>query len=280
MRPALSFNLTNEYATSSSRAIYPWRVVEPFRVTTLAADGIGARSHLTWSVRLGDDELLRDAGDGRAVVQFEFRHVGREFVITLTERVPHADTVAAAAAAAQNLSTRVAFEAVMCKYVRREIRQLNEEDRASYFQALEVVARDAPSDLDAARSLYGASFVNLDYFVRKHVYAPGCTPYHSGLSFFTSHAAFTLEMDRALQQVRGRSWRCGGGDAPADVERGVGCASRLSSRSGGGENERTPRSFCEARRHGASLIYVSALVHCALPCSSMLTAAARWLRSD
>ena len=93
-------------------------------------------------------------------------------------------------------------ERVACKYVRREIRQLSDEDRVAYLSALEVVARDAPEALDAARARFGASFSNLDHFVRKHVFAPGCTPYHSGLSFFTSHAAFTLEMDRALQQVR------------------------------------------------------------------------------
>ena len=187
--PSLSFNLTNDYGAAAT-SLYPWRVVEPFRMTTLVAQGARSGAALHWSVQLGDDELLPD-GEGRTrpVAQFLFEHVGREFAISLTER-------------AGSAGSRFASSTVMCKYVRREIRELSDEDRDAYLSALEVVARDAPEALDAARARFGASFSNLDHFVRKHVFAPGCTPYHSGLSFFTSHAAFTLEMDRALQQVR------------------------------------------------------------------------------
>ena len=110
-------------------------------MTTLVAQGARSGAALHWSVQLGDDELLPD-GEGRTrpVAQFLFEHVGREFAISLTER-------------AGSAGSRFASSTVMCKYVRREIRELSDEDRDAYLSALEVVARDAPEALDAARTI-------------------------------------------------------------------------------------------------------------------------------
>ena len=87
---------------------------------------------------------------------------------------------------------------VICKYVRREIRSLTEEDRERYFAALEVVAK---TDFVEGQAKYGSKFVNLEYFAVKHINGLGCSPYHGGTSFVTAHAAFTLQLEQALQSV-------------------------------------------------------------------------------
>ena len=38
-------------------------------------------------------------------------------------------------------------------------------------------------------------------FTVKHVHTQACSPFHGGLSFLTSHAAFTLELDQSLQAI-------------------------------------------------------------------------------
>ncbi|KAH8098158.1 hypothetical protein JL720_1086 [Aureococcus anophagefferens] len=35
----------------------------------------------------------------------------------------------------------------------------------------------------------------------KHSHGPGCSPFHGGVSFFTAHAAFTLQLDASLRAV-------------------------------------------------------------------------------
>jgi hypothetical protein len=86
----------------------------------------------------------------------------------------------------------------MCKYVRRELRDLTDSDREAYFSAMEVIAKVAEHE---GKATYGNKFKNLAYFAQKHIHGPGCSPYHGGLSFVTAHAAFTLELDQALQLV-------------------------------------------------------------------------------
>ena len=74
---------------------------------------------------------------------------------------------------------------VMCKYVRREIRDLTESDRERYFRAMAAVAK---TDLETGIARYGTKFVNLEYFAVKHIHTQECSPFHGGLSFLTGSA--------------------------------------------------------------------------------------------
>ena len=47
----------------------------------------------------------------------------------------------------------------MCKYVRRELRQLRTEDREEYFDAMEIVAKTSMQD---GQMLYGKKFYNFE----------------------------------------------------------------------------------------------------------------------
>ena len=69
---------------------------------------------------------------------------------------------------------------VACKYVRREIRQLSEEDKRRFFAATRTLyfTREA-----RGRSLYGPKFHSMAYFTKKHaafLTVEGCTPWHTG----------------------------------------------------------------------------------------------------
>ena len=64
---------------------------------------------------------------------------------------------------------------VMCKYVRREIRELTSGDRAAYLSAVELFHR---LDLDAGRRTYGHKWTNAKTSVVKHLARmtlDGCT---------------------------------------------------------------------------------------------------------
>ncbi len=98
---------------------------------------------------------------------------------------------------------------MVCRYVRREIRALTTTDREKYFAALETIHRIG---LDEGRALYGDKFKNYEYFTAKHLNAQAATgavsdcfpfvgPFHGSNAFLTSHAAFTLELEQALQAI-------------------------------------------------------------------------------
>jgi len=90
---------------------------------------------------------------------------------------------------------------VMCKYVRREIRQLTTADRERYLSAVRVFHT---VDATKGRKAYGPKFTNYAESVQKHLQRmtlDGCTPFHGYDTFLTAHEAFVLEFEQALQAV-------------------------------------------------------------------------------
>ncbi|CAM9148680.1 unnamed protein product [Phaeothamnion confervicola] len=95
----------------------------------------------------------------------------------------------------------VASTTVMCKYVRRELRQLSAADRGRFLDALEVVHR-LPIEEGVRR--YGNKFTNYEQQVAKHLgrmTLDGYSRFHNGQVFLTAHFAFSLELEQALQAV-------------------------------------------------------------------------------
>jgi hypothetical protein len=87
------------------------------------------------------------------------------------------------------------------KYVRREIRSLTDEDRETFFSALEVLY--SLSETEGQR-LYGSKFHNAEYFSYKHLTGAGttdCDHWHDGAGIITHHMAFTLEFEQSLQSI-------------------------------------------------------------------------------
>ena len=185
-------------------------IVEPHKRTYLAADGASTSDHsgFAWHVaRLAhggavatpDEELMAERESGASVAEDEdmvllagtgtetsvvFTDVNRKYRIRLTEEL--------------RTGTRRLVESttVVCKYVRREIRDLSDEDRNRYFAALEIVYS---TSLDDGIALYGAHYKDYKYFTILHNTNVYC--YHHNLAFLTTHPAFTLELDRSLQTI-------------------------------------------------------------------------------
>lgn len=87
------------------------------------------------------------------------------------------------------------------KYVRREFRTLTSDDRSRFIKALQTVYS---LDDTTGQQLYGSKFRSAEYFLYKHLTGAGqtdCDHWHDGPALVTHHAAFTLEMEQALQSV-------------------------------------------------------------------------------
>ena len=175
-------------------------IVEPHKRTYLAADGASTSDHsgFAWHVaRLAhggavatpDEELMAERESGASVAEDEdmvllagtgtetsvvFTDVNRKYRIRLTEEL--------------RTGTRRLVESttVVCKYVRREIRDLSDEDRNRYFAALEIVYS---TSLEDGVALYGAHYKDYKYFTVLHNTNVYC--YHHNLAFLTTHPAFT-----------------------------------------------------------------------------------------
>lgn len=95
----------------------------------------------------------------------------------------------------------VSSDAVVCKYVRRELRSLTDDDRERYLGALAAVHRVGAAD---GAKVYGSKFRSQKAFLLKHLgedTVKGCSVFHGADAFLTGHAAFTLELEQALQSV-------------------------------------------------------------------------------
>jgi len=174
---------TNAYSRVSPIASggdfeYPWRyVAEPYRPTTLSVNATTAR----WVV----DGHVQGYGQ---TVDVTWTSVGWK-------------RVAAVVPSQSSSSEEVACFWVMVKYVRREMRSLTDRDREMFLQAAMVLQR-VPTEVGLRR--WGRQYRSKDFFTRMHLYFGGtkdCDHWHQGAGFVTSHVAFTLAFERALQSI-------------------------------------------------------------------------------
>lgn len=178
-------------------------IVEPHRTTCLSARRTSTKlspvpnaSHLAYSWRVS---LLTDNG-GTEVVIFEAS--GENVRVKFTRptayyRISLAELeVAPSPNGGHTHRVRRTYEtsSVMCKYVRRELRNMTDADRTLYLDALEIVYNTSMAD---GIAIYGKRFKDHAYFTALHNSKKFC--YHKNLAFLTSHPAFTLQLEHALQ---------------------------------------------------------------------------------
>ena len=166
---------TGEYA-------YPWTyLAEPYRAHALTmADGHPEATFYKWIV----DGHTQGYGTS---VDALWTSAGWKSVV-LVEKV-------------NGTTSCVLAAKVMVKYTRREIRSLSDQDREAFFQAAQVMQR-VPTEV--GQRLFGSDYKSKDYFNRVHLYYGGtadCDHWHQGAGFVTSHMAFSLEFEKALQSV-------------------------------------------------------------------------------
>ena len=179
---------------------YPWSrgtkgIIETGRtVTFTAADSKADASSLTyaygWEITDPSGAVTKLRGD---TAEFVASTTGwHEVALTATKR---------GGDYGDSSSTRAIADKVMSKYVRREVRDLTDDDRNRVLDAMQVVYK---TEMAEGKKAYGARFKNIAYFLEKHLRGAGareCDHWHDDAGVVTHHVAFTLEFEQALQAV-------------------------------------------------------------------------------
>lgn len=176
----------NEYTIVKPLAgLYPWdNIVEPYRKTTFMVQNPISNYTYHWYI----DGWHKEDG---AVTDVTF---GAPTGTTQTVTVQMRNAVTG------DLYTS-ADVTVLGKYVRRELRQLVDQDRVAFFQAISTMQR-VPTQV--GKKIYGPKYRSKDFFNRIHLYYGGsksCDHWHQGPGFVTSHVAFSLMYEQSLQSV-------------------------------------------------------------------------------
>mmetsp|Transcript_13073 Transcript_13073/g.19535 ORF Transcript_13073/g.19535 Transcript_13073/m.19535 type:complete len:631 (+) Transcript_13073:60-1952(+) len=182
---------TNGYDTLQSIDFYPWEyIVEPHKETLISVPEIFANKGFSfkWLITSRNDfgndvQIASLSGEN---ISFMFKQPTKTYDLTLSVYDDKGQLV-------ESVEGHM-----MCKYVRREIRELLEEDRRAYFEALGYVARGT-TDAVPGNTLLKADEKTLQYMMVKHIHYGACSPFHNGNGFFTSHACFTMEVEQAMQ---------------------------------------------------------------------------------
>ncbi|CAN0120149.1 unnamed protein product, partial [Discosporangium mesarthrocarpum] len=100
--------------------------------------------------------------------------------------------------------TRSLDARIACRYVRRELRALNEEDKEALLHTMKILY-DVP--LDEGRSLYGPEYLDLWSLYKIHFRGASdinCDRFHDGIGFIVAHTMISNVFEEALQVVNPR----------------------------------------------------------------------------
>jgi len=176
----------NEYtATRPLEGSYPWEnIVEPYRVTTLEIVSPEDGYNYVWYV----DGWHQDEGTKVSAVFSSPTGVAQKISVEMRRQ------------GSGEVVSQSEVE-VMCKYVRREIRSLIDQDREAFFHAVAIMQR-VPTQI--GKKIYGKKYRSRDFFNRIHLYYGGsksCDHWHQGPGFVTSHITFSLMYEQSLQAI-------------------------------------------------------------------------------
>lgn len=88
-----------------------------------------------------------------------------------------------------------------CRYVRRNLRQLHDDDRDLFFDAVKIMSSLSTSD---GQQVYGSAYRSLHHYSRVHLQRAGGRlndKMHDGMGFLTQHVAITNEFEMSLQAI-------------------------------------------------------------------------------
>lgn len=186
--------VTNLYGSiDGSASLYPWSAIaEPHKTTTLSLETTATTATIDdsmydWIIThssLDNPVAYEFLDENRTKITAIFIHAGTTYDVDVTRN-----------------GEIVHQTKVQCKYVRREIRSMVDDERERFLAATEVVHR---LSMEEGQAKYGSKFVNYEYFTVKHLASmsiDGCSPYHNHDVFLTAHEAFVLEFDQALQSI-------------------------------------------------------------------------------
>uniref|UniRef100_A0A7S2XX74 Tyrosinase copper-binding domain-containing protein n=1 Tax=Fibrocapsa japonica TaxID=94617 RepID=A0A7S2XX74_9STRA len=186
----LGFEAINKYTEMGREAVYNdyyWAygpIVEPHVPTTLRVQEARPGHSYTWT---WEGHVYY----GTSLPVF-VKEADSEPAVVLTELGPNKEI------------TRQLHTALTVKYVRREMRTLDEEDREAFFHALETMHR---VDIEKGANMFGPDYRDMNTIIAVHTnLAVGevCDHMHNGLGFLNQHLGLTMEFERSLQSVNPR----------------------------------------------------------------------------
>jgi len=204
----LAFSMWTEGYSPRNFSWYPWQyIVEPHRNTHFKVEGYDKKLRYEWNV-----ESLCEAGCGNMRGHTRATHgengvafangTTPEFVIQFKKAASqYVLSLTATDASGEYIVGAITGIPLMCKYVRREIRDLTRDDREKFLSALEITHR---VPYDEGQTMYAGKYMDAVGLTRKHLAKmtlDRCTPYHNGKVFFPAHASFSLEMEQSLQTI-------------------------------------------------------------------------------
>ena len=149
--------------------------------------------HATWRIEAAETAGATEEGGVTHTgnpVDFTFTKLGRTFV--------HGASVDPATPGTASFEVTV-------KYVRRELRDLNDADRRAYFDALNVIYTVGQEDGEAK---YGSDYRSSGWLVREHLYGAGskeCDHWHDDAGFVNHHVGITLQMEKSMRAIDPRT---------------------------------------------------------------------------
>jgi len=188
---SLTISIENEYSLRGDPKItaYPWEIVEPYRDSFLSVSGGQSDSDYVWTITREED--FRSSGYMEiytgSTITVQFQTPGKYSV--LVQEMVNSEVV------------NYLEKSYMCKYVRREIRSLTEEDRNRYFDAVETLMTVSTEE---GKDKFGVDYYDKNWFIREHMYGGAeitCDHWHAGIGFLATHIAFTLQWEKAIQAV-------------------------------------------------------------------------------
>lgn len=191
----LYIQASNKYGTFS--APYPWldstpgtQLVEPFITSKLTVTGAFASgSTYQWTLD------YPSSSDG-----MEWSGTSTVQEVTLT--VPGSYSLSLEAFDAKTGSFRGRYTTlVVCKYVKRELRALSDDDRARLWDASLYMWNTSTS---AGRARFGSDFTSIATFASAYMAATGayrCDSYHDGSAWITHHLALSNAFEASLRAV-------------------------------------------------------------------------------
>jgi len=202
----LVLEVVNKYSErdGSPGQQYSWLegnlLVEPYQPTTFRVVNHDIAKEYQWEV------YKKNTGD------LENIFPGHEFVHSFAQEDVWSDKFVVVNEyeiddAAEGNSRKISHSAIAklyTRYVRREIRNLDEEDRE---EVLDAMAIHWKVSQEAGEKLYGPNYRSMLTLLEYHLSGAGdaeCDHYHDGYGFLSQHAALTILFEQSLQAVNPR----------------------------------------------------------------------------
>lgn len=176
---------------------YPWlsegHLVEPHRESTLKLWEAPGKPHDAFYWHIEQQTNTKVSG------KFEVYNTTTDADLAVTFTAPgnyKVTVTSTSGAGSKTESTMIA-----CRYVRRSIRALSDDDRNAFFDAFLLMMQTSSTDGEAR---FGEDYRSLKSFVALHAELAGnklSDHMHDGLGFLTQHAALTMAFESALQAV-------------------------------------------------------------------------------